>query len=90
MQITEPNIERDSMEQSTQTNAYDEYAKNDEIKVIKLNTDYAILMRETLAQLQDGLDNLDALVIQVPHLKNLVKVAQDYLFYLEDNRRTIV
>lgn len=70
--------------------AYDEYAKNDEIKVVEIRTDYAVLMRETLAQLQDGIDNLDMLVLQVPHLKNLVKVAQDYLFYLEDNRRTIV
>jgi hypothetical protein len=70
--------------------AYDEYAKSDAVKIVEIRTDYAILMRETLAQLQDGIDNLDALVIQVPHLKNLVKVAQDYLFYLEDNRRTIV
>jgi uncharacterized pyridoxamine 5'-phosphate oxidase family protein len=70
--------------------AYDEYAKNDEVKIIEIRTDYALLMRETLAQLQDGIDNLEATVIQVPHLKNLVKVAQDYLFYLEDNRRTIV
>ena len=70
--------------------AYDEYAKNDEVKVIELDTDYAVLMRETLTQLQDGIDMLEATVMSVPHLKNLVRVAQDYLFYLEDNRRTIV
>lgn len=78
------------MEQPTQTNAYDEYAKNDEVKIVELNTDYAILMRETLAQLQDEIDMLDSVLIPVPHIKNLVRVAQDYLFYLEDNRRTIV
>jgi uncharacterized pyridoxamine 5'-phosphate oxidase family protein len=70
--------------------AYDEYAKNDEVKIVEIRTDYAVLMRETLAQLQDGIDNLDMLVLPVPNLKNLVKVAQDYLFYLEDNRRTII
>lgn len=70
--------------------AYDEYAKNDEVKIVEIRTDYAVLMRDTLAQLQDGIDNLDMLVLPVPNLKNLVKVAQDYLFYLEDNRRTIV
>lgn len=70
--------------------AYDEYAKNDEVKVIELDTDYAVLMRETLTQLQDGIDRLEATVMAVPNLKNLVRVAQDYLFYLEDNRRTIV
>jgi len=70
--------------------AYDEYAKNDEVKLVEIRTDYAVLMRETLAQLQDGIDNLDMLVLPVPNLKNLVKVAQDYLFYLEDNRRTII
>jgi len=69
---------------------YDEYAKNDEVKIIELNTDYAVLMRETLTQLQDGIDRLEATVMEVPHLRNLVRVAQDYLFYLEDNRRVIV
>jgi hypothetical protein len=52
--------------------------------------DYAIIMRDTLTRLQEGLDTLNATVIPVPNLLNLVNSSLDYLFYLEDNRRVIL
>jgi hypothetical protein len=73
-----------------QTNAYDEYAKNDDYKETLTRIDYADSMREVLARLQDDIERLNSTVMPVPNLINLVKTAQDYLFYLEDNRRTIV
>ena len=51
--------------------------------------DYAVLMRELLARLNDGINNLPASV-DTSNLTNIVKTAQDYLFYLEDNRRVIM
>jgi hypothetical protein len=50
--------------------------------------DYAVLMRETLVKIQAGLESPK--VIDVPNLLNLVSTANDYLFYLEDNRRVIL
>lgn len=70
--------------------AYDEYGKDGNIVVTQTVTDYAVLMRDVLTKLQDGLETLDATVIQVPNLINLTKTANDYLFYLEDNRRVII
>ena len=52
--------------------------------------DYAVLMKDILIRLQEGINNLDATVISVPNLQNLVHTALDYLFYLEDNRRVIM
>jgi hypothetical protein len=49
--------------------------------------DYALLMRETLVKIQAGLESP---TIDVPNLLNLVSTANDYLFYLEDNRRVIL
>lgn len=70
--------------------AYDEYAKDGGEIITQTVTDYAVLMRDVLTKLQDGLEMLEATVIAVPNLINLTKTAQDYLFYLEDNRRTII
>jgi hypothetical protein len=70
--------------------AYDEYSKDGNIIVTQTVTDYAELMRDVLTKLQDGLEMLEATVIAVPNLINLTKTAQDYLFYLEDNRRVIL
>lgn len=70
--------------------AYDEYAKDGNIVVTQAVTDYAELMRDVLTKLHDGLEMLDASVIAVPNLINLTKTAQDYLYYLEDNRRVIL
>lgn len=70
--------------------AYDEYAKDGNIVVTQTVTDYAELMRDVLTKLQDGLEMLEATVIAVPNLINLTKTAQDYLYYLEDNRRVIL
>ena len=52
--------------------------------------DYAVLMREVLTRLQDGINNLSADVIDITNLNNLVTTALDYMFYLEDNRRVIL
>jgi hypothetical protein len=49
--------------------------------------DYALLMRETLVKIQAGLESP---TVDVPNLLNLVSTANDYLFYLEDNRRVIL
>lgn len=70
--------------------AYDEYGKDGDERVTFVITDYALIMRETLNKLQDGIELLNASVLPVPNLINLVKSAQDYLFYLEDNRRVII
>lgn len=70
--------------------AYDEYGKDGNIVVTQTVTDYAELMRDVLTKLQDGLEMLEATVIAVPNLINLTKTAQDYLYYLEDNRRVII
>ena len=70
--------------------AYDEYSKDGNIIVTQTVTDYAELMRDVLTKLLDGLEMLEATVIAVPNLINLTKTAQDYLFYLEDNRRVIL
>ena len=67
--------------------AYDEYAKDGNITITQTVTDYAELMRDVLTKLQDGLEMLDT---EVPNLINLTKTAQDYLYYLEDNRRVIL
>lgn len=52
--------------------------------------DYAVLMREVLTRLQDGINSLSADVIDITNLNNLVTTALDYMFYLEDNRRVIL
>jgi hypothetical protein len=70
--------------------AYDEYGKDGDVTVTQTVTDYALLMRDVLIKLQDGLETLNATVIPVPNLINLTKTANDYLFYLEDNRRVII
>jgi hypothetical protein len=67
--------------------SYDEYGKDGNITVTQTVTDYAELMRDVLTKLQDGLEVLE---LEVPNLINLTKTAQDYLFYLEDNRRVIL
>jgi hypothetical protein len=67
--------------------SYDEYGKDGNIIVTQTVTDYAELMRDVLTKLQDGLEVLE---LEVPNLINLTKTAQDYLFYLEDNRRVIL
>jgi TRAP-type C4-dicarboxylate transport system substrate-binding protein len=65
--------------------AYDDYAKDDDIKITQVVTDYAELMRELLNRIQDEVE-----AKELDNLINLVKTAQDYLFYLEDNRRVIL
>jgi 5,10-methenyltetrahydromethanopterin hydrogenase len=60
---------------------------DDEIEIVISPIDYAIMMKEVLIRLHDlleqkGFDKANAM--------NLVKTAQDYLFYLEDNRRVII
>ena len=65
--------------------AYDEYAKEGGERLSEVNTDYKLLMREVLARIYDVAEGLEQ-----PNLINLTKTAQDYLFYLEDNRRTII
>lgn len=70
--------------------AYDEYGKDGNITVEQTVTDYAVLMKDILIKMQDSVELLEATVIQVPHLINLIKTANDYLFYLEDNRRVIL
>jgi hypothetical protein len=70
--------------------AYDEYGKDGNITVEQTVTDYAVLMKDVLIKMQDSVEMLEATVIQVPHLINLIKTANDYLFYLEDNRRVIL
>lgn len=70
--------------------AYDQYGKDDGVHISQTVTDYAVLMRDTLTKIQDSVELLDATVIQVPHLINLIKTASDYMFYLEDNRRVIL
>lgn len=70
--------------------AYDDYGKDDGVKITQTVTDYAVLMKDVLVKLNDSVEMLDATVIQVPHLINLIKTANDYMFYLEDNRRVIV
>lgn len=70
--------------------AYDEYAKDGDERLAESPVDYVVVMRETLTKLQDGLETLNDTVLAVPNLINLIKTAQDYLFYLEDNRRVIL
>lgn len=65
--------------------AYDEYGKEGGERLTQTDTDYRLLMREVLARIYDVAENLEQ-----PNLINLTKTAQDYLFYLEDNRRTII
>ena len=74
------------MSEPTQTD-YDNYANNDDWQITVVNTDYADKMKEILTRIHDGLEAPD---IQRDNLINLVKVAKDYLFYLEDNRRVII
>lgn len=51
--------------------------------------DYAVLMREVLVRLNDGIKDLPPSV-DTSNLTNLITTAQDYLFYLEDNRRVLM
>lgn len=52
-------------------------------KEVLAEVDYTTLMKDVLTRLRDDVgDNLNA--------RNLVNTALDYLFYLEDNRRTIL
>lgn len=51
--------------------------------------DYAVLMREVLVRLNDGIKDLPPSV-DTSNLINLITTAQDYLFYLEDNRRVLM
>jgi hypothetical protein len=72
----------------TQTpDPYEQYASNDDWKLSKSSTDYAIKMKEVLVKLQDLLEQD---VYECENALNLVRTAQDYLFYLEDNRRVIL
>lgn len=75
------------MNNPQQTNAYDEYAKNDDITITTSVIDYAVMMKEILNQ---TLGTLLAEQPQNEYLIGLTRTAMDYLFYLEDNRRTIV
>jgi hypothetical protein len=55
--------------------------------------DYSILMKDTLTSIKEGVEALEQLVGELNEIEILVeklKTALDYLFYLEDNRRTIV
>jgi hypothetical protein len=55
--------------------------------------DYSILMKDTLTSIKEGVEALEQLVGVLNEIEILVeklKTALDYLFYLEDNRRTIV
>jgi hypothetical protein len=79
--------------------AYDEYAKNDDVTITKTVTDYAVMMKEILTRLQDLLEGevndeingaLSNPSLDMANALNLVKTAQDYLYYLEDNRRVII
>lgn len=65
--------------------AYDDYGKDGDERITTTVTDYAILMREVLNRIQD-----EAEAQELPNLINLAKTAQDYLYYLEDNRRVIL
>lgn len=65
--------------------AYDDYAKDGDERVTTSVTDYAVLMRDVLNRIQD-----EAEAQQLNNLINLAKTAQDYLYYLEDNRRVIL
>ena len=60
---------------------------DEQIKIVISPIDYAVMMREVLIRLHDLLeqDKFDK-----DNAMNLVKTAQDYLFYLEDNRRVIL
>lgn len=64
---------------------YDDYSKNTDVTVTTTVTDYAVLMRDVLNRIQDEVE-----LLEQPNLINLIKTAQDYLFYLEDNRRVII
>jgi hypothetical protein len=75
------------MSDPQQTNAYDEYAKNDDFIITTTKTDYAVMMKDTLNQI---LGTLLAEQPQSEYLIGLTRTAMDYLFYLEDNRRVIV
>jgi len=75
------------MSNPQQTNAYDEYAKNDDITITTTVIDYAVMMKEVLNQ---TLGTLLAEQPQNEYLIGLTRTAMDYLFYLEDNRRTII
>jgi hypothetical protein len=60
---------------------------DEQIEIVISPIDYAVMMREVLIRLHDLLeqDKFDK-----DNAMNLVKTAQDYLFYLEDNRRVIL
>jgi len=60
---------------------------DEQIEIVISPIDYAVMMREVLIRLHDLLeqDKFDK-----DNAMNLVKTAQDYLFYLEDNRRVII
>jgi hypothetical protein len=75
------------MSDPQKTNAYDEYAKNDDFIVTTTKTDYAVMMKDTLNQI---LGALLAEQTQNEYLISLTRTAMDYLFYLEDNRRVIL
>jgi len=73
------------MSKPTQTNVG--YDSNEDIKIVAINTDYAVMLKDVLTRLDEGLgvDEIDK-----DNLINLVRTAKDYLFYLEDNRRAIL
>jgi hypothetical protein len=60
---------------------------DEQVEIVISPIDYAVMMREVLIRLHDLLeqDKFDK-----DNAMNLVKTAQDYLFYLEDNRRVIL
>lgn len=63
---------------------------DDDVRVVLSEMDYEKAMREILTRISDEADVLHAQGIDTTNLSNLIKVANDYMFYLEDNRRVIL
>ena len=60
---------------------------DEQIEIVISPIDYAVMMKEVLIRLHDLLEQKK---FDKDNAMNLVKTAQDYLFYLEDNRRVII
>jgi hypothetical protein len=60
---------------------------DEQIEIVISPIDYAVMMKEVLIRLHDLLEQKK---FDKANAMNLVKTAQDYLFYLEDNRRVII
>lgn len=61
----------------------------EEVTIGESPVDYAVLMRDVLIRLQEGISSADN-ALDIPNLNNLITTALDYMFYLEDNRRVIL